>query len=266
MRGLTKAGEEAAACPRWRCGLAEHANPRQYSGIHHFRATGCPQRPVRPGRGNGTVFLPLHRLRSTPARALWSAGAGRESDCLRLDAIGITTRARLRVSLVRCAPARVPDDLRELPFALPSAGALRLTGAALLVEYDDLVVERDVPLRPAQHLDRRCELAAGFARKRLDPTQDLHAFVGDPAVALPPLRHARPPPPLRSAPRAPDAMRATRAACARPHARLPRRSKRKEGGRGCAWPPSGSPLVGVSGVLVRKGGPDALNGSSCSPW
>src|SRR6266704_1409863 len=94
-------------------------------------------------------------------------------------------------SLVRSAPTGVPEDLRERASPARSAGELRLAGATFLLEHDDLVVQGDVALRPAEHLDRGGQLAARVPRERLDPAQDLDAFVGDPALVLPPLRHAR---------------------------------------------------------------------------
>src|SRR5258706_774750 len=95
-------------------------------------------------------------------------------------------------SLVRSAPAGMPDDLRQLAVTARAARAARLAGAPLLIEHHHLVIQRDVPLRPAEHLDGRGPLAARFPGERFHPAEDLHRFVGDPALALPPLAHASP--------------------------------------------------------------------------
>src|SRR2546423_914881 len=96
-----------------------------------------------------------------------------------------------RGSFVRAAPAGMPDDLRDLAFATAPARAGREPRPALLIEQDHLVVQGDVALRPAKHLDRGCQLAARLERERFDPAEDLDGFGGDPTVVLPPSRHAR---------------------------------------------------------------------------
>src|SRR5262245_19455903 len=86
----------------------------------------------------------------------------------------------------------MPDDLPQRTVPARAAGPLRQWEAPLFLERDDLVVQGQIALRPAEHLDRGGQLAARLARQRLDPAQDLDALVGDPALALPALRHARP--------------------------------------------------------------------------
>src|SRR4051812_45979261 len=102
----------------------------------------------------------------------------------------------------------MPDDLRDLALATPSARASPKPRPALLIEQDHLVIEGDVALRPAKHLDRGRQLAARLERERFDPAEDLDAFGGDPTFVLPPSRHPLEPPAcVRSAPRGPSAMR-----------------------------------------------------------
>src|SRR5690349_3544772 len=154
--------------------------------------------------------------------------------------------------LVRRAPARVADHLRERAVAPGAPGALRLSRAPLLVEHDDLVVQGDIALGPAQHLDRRGELAPRLARQRFHPAQDLDAFLRDPEAALPPLRHARAPP-------ASATFCTARANCHGWLSGSVRKPARRHGvwtcegrpGRG-AWPPFGR-RSGGERRAVRKG-------------
>src|SRR5438128_1749544 len=168
--------------------------------------TGAPQvvhsRQVLRTAETGS-FSPRSTATSPPVMtALWRSVGGRSISATSFRVAGRTCVtsgeaisgepwARLR-SLVRSAPAGVADDLRQLTVAARAAGAPRLAGASLLVEHDHLVVQRDVSLRPAEHLDRRGQFAAGLPRERLHPAEDLHSLVGDSALALPALRHARP--------------------------------------------------------------------------
>src|SRR5262249_22295978 len=86
----------------------------------------------------------------------------------------------------------MPDDLRQRTLAARTAGPLRQAEGAVSLERDDVVVQGQIAVRAAEHLDRGGQLPARLARQRLDPTKDLDALVGDPALAPPALGHARP--------------------------------------------------------------------------
>src|SRR5713101_1108823 len=206
---------------------------------HRLSTAGRPSGP----RKRGALFSAVHSLWATPRSALW-----------RNWAPGFPEREdeHEHRSLVRSAPAGVTEDLRQRALPPRSAGALGLAGAPFLLEHDDLVVQGDVALRPAEHLDRGGQLASRGARERLDPAQDLDAFVGDPALVLPPLRHARP------------SCRAT-ICTARPRRHEGATGSRSTlarlvGGRTCegrpgriAWPPSGRRSGGEAASRSGKG-------------
>src|SRR6266849_7997978 len=136
--------------------------------------------PARSGMRSSRTRKPASTLRNIPLLHHRLSTVGRPSGArkrgaflrgpqpLGNSAIGAVEESRAGISeredehehrsLVRSAPAGMPEDLRERALPARTAGALGLAGAPFLLEHDDLVVQRDVALRPAEHLDRGGQL------------------------------------------------------------------------------------------------------------
>src|SRR5713101_625543 len=219
---------------------------------HRLSTAGRPSGP----RKRGALFSAVHSLWATPRSALW-----------RNWAPGFPEREdeHEHRSLVRSAPAGVTEDLRQRALPARSAGALGLAGAPFLLEHDDLVVQGDVALRPAEHLDRGGQLAArgsASTQPRIStPSSEI------PHSSCHPFAMPAPPAALPSAPRGPDAMRGPRAAGARWHGWSA--GGHAKGGR--AGLPGRPPVAALGGK--RRAGPERgwsgpgvlQDGLSCSP-